>query len=162
MKTNDCKRCAVMEFVSSNFSKKRKTNSTSPENSANSAGTVVSGEFHSDRYPLSSCSSAVKSGEGEVVKEHNTTPLDLEVQSEGLETVNSTHRNFKSSSLLSEFCGDSEETMKRSLKMPPKEEIEEFLAVAEKYEQKRFSEKYNFDIATDMPLEGRYQWVRLN
>ncbi|OIV93275.1 hypothetical protein TanjilG_23116 [Lupinus angustifolius] len=161
MKTNDCKRCAVMEIVSSNVSKRRKTSSTSPENSVNSAGTVVSGEFRSDRYPLSSCSSAVKSGEGEVVKELNTTPLDPEVQSKGLETV-STHLNFKSYSLLSEFCGDSEETMKRSLKMPPKEEIEEFLAVAEKYEQKRFSEKYNFDIATDMPLEGRYQWVRLN
>ncbi|KAE9597256.1 hypothetical protein Lal_00007545 [Lupinus albus] len=162
MKTNDCKRCAAMEDVSSNVWKKRKTTSTSPENSVNSAGTVVSDEYRSDRYPLSSCSSAVKSGEGEFVKELNTAPLDLEVQSKGLETVDSTQLNFKSSSLLSEFYGDSEETTNRSVKIPPKEEIEEFLSVAEKYEQKRFTEKYNFDIATDMPLEGRYQWMRLD
>ncbi|XP_019166406.1 PREDICTED: cyclin-dependent kinase inhibitor 7-like isoform X1 [Ipomoea nil] len=43
----------------------------------------------------------------------------------------------------------------------PAAEIEEFFAVAEKYEQKRFQEKYNYDIVKDAPLEGRYQWVRL-
>lgn len=141
----------------------------SPENSLNFPGTVVSGEFHSDRSPVLSCcssNSAVRTGE--FVKELNTTPLDPQPQTKGFETVDSSCYNFKSFSLLSEFSGDSEETTtfaaKSSVaaKMPPKEEIEEFFAIAEKYEQKRFAEKYNFDIVTDMPLEGRYQWVRLH
>lgn len=39
---------------------------------------------------------------------------------------------------LNEFCGDSEEMTKVA---PKEEEIEEFFAMAEKYEQKRFAEK---------------------
>ncbi|KAL8156247.1 hypothetical protein AgCh_001373 [Apium graveolens] len=46
-------------------------------------------------------------------------------------------------------------------KMPSTEEIEEFFSAAEKHEQKRFEEKYNYDIVKDVPLEGRYQWVCL-
>ncbi|CAH9079750.1 unnamed protein product [Cuscuta epithymum] len=46
--------------------------------------------------------------------------------------------------------------------MPSAAEIEEFFASKEKYEQKRFQEKYNYDVVKDAPLEGRYQWVRLN
>ncbi|KAG2409098.1 Cyclin-dependent kinase inhibitor 7 Inhibitor/interactor of CDK protein [Vigna angularis] len=161
---SECKRCTLtivpMEEASSSeptISKKRKTAATansasfqlrssdthhwfpdtivSPEASVNSAGTVVSGEPCSDR---SCCSSSH-------VKELHTAPL------------------------LSEFSGDSEEstmfpakssaevTEKRKVKEPPKAEIEEFFAMAEKYEQKRFVEKYNFDIVRDTPLEGRYQ-----
>ncbi|RYQ84257.1 hypothetical protein Ahy_B10g103369 isoform B [Arachis hypogaea] len=157
----------------------------SPEGSLNSSGTVVSFEFCSDRSPHSFCSSAF-----EVAKELDTTPLDLEVQfskfcfcdtlsfshssvqTKGFVTVDSTFHNFKSISLLSEQCGDSEEsaavvrqheqksTAAKKEKVP-EVEIEEFFAMAEKYEQKRFAEKYNFDIVADMPLEGRYQWVRL-
>ncbi|KAD5318336.1 hypothetical protein R6Q59_033589 [Mikania micrantha] len=47
-------------------------------------------------------------------------------------------------------------------KMPSPAELEEFFCQAELYEQKRFIEKYNFDIVKDVPTEGRYQWVRLN
>ncbi|XP_071726185.1 cyclin-dependent kinase inhibitor 7-like [Rutidosis leptorrhynchoides] len=46
-------------------------------------------------------------------------------------------------------------------KMPSAAELEEFFSEAEKYEQKRFAEKYNFDIVKDVPIEGRYQWIRL-
>ncbi|KAG8364269.1 hypothetical protein BUALT_Bualt19G0110700 [Buddleja alternifolia] len=46
-------------------------------------------------------------------------------------------------------------------KMPTAAELEEFFAAAEKQEQKRFTEKYNYDIVKDVPLEGKYQWVRL-
>ncbi|PIN00666.1 hypothetical protein CDL12_26829 [Handroanthus impetiginosus] len=45
---------------------------------------------------------------------------------------------------------------------PSAAELEEFFSAAEKYVQKRFSEKYNYDIVKDVPLEGRYQWVRLH
>ncbi|KAI8028461.1 Cyclin-dependent kinase inhibitor 7 [Camellia lanceoleosa] len=46
-------------------------------------------------------------------------------------------------------------------KMPAAAEIEEFFSAAEKYEQKRFVDKYNYDVVKDVPLEGRYQWVQL-
>ncbi|KAF5451331.1 hypothetical protein F2P56_026447 [Juglans regia] len=46
-------------------------------------------------------------------------------------------------------------------KMPTESEIEEFFADAEKDLQKRFVEKYNYDVFNDVPLEGRYEWVRL-
>ncbi|KAK7400815.1 hypothetical protein VNO78_12122 [Psophocarpus tetragonolobus] len=152
------------------ISKKRKTTASansasdtrhtlpdSPEYSLDSAGTLASAEFCSDR---SCCSSSH-------VKKLHATNLDL--QTKGFETVDSTNRGFKSFSLLSEFSGDSEESSvfpakssvvreKRKAKTPPKAEIDEFFAMAEKYEQKRFAEKYNFDIVRDMPLEGRYQW----
>ncbi|XP_052194322.1 cyclin-dependent kinase inhibitor 7 [Diospyros lotus] len=45
--------------------------------------------------------------------------------------------------------------------MPSMVEIQEFFSAAEKSEQKRFTEKYNYDVVKDVPLEGRYQWVRL-
>ncbi|CAN1192389.1 Cyclin-dependent kinase inhibitor 7 [Linum perenne] len=45
--------------------------------------------------------------------------------------------------------------------MPSHDEIEDFFVTVEKEQQKRFKEKYNFDVVKDMPLEGRYQWVRL-
>ncbi|XP_047329431.1 cyclin-dependent kinase inhibitor 7 [Impatiens glandulifera] len=48
-----------------------------------------------------------------------------------------------------------------SAKMPPMEEIESFFSASELFEKKRFSEKYNFDVAKDVPLEGRYQWVQI-
>ncbi|KAK9056675.1 hypothetical protein SSX86_024037 [Deinandra increscens subsp. villosa] len=45
--------------------------------------------------------------------------------------------------------------------MPSAAELEEFFTKAEKYEQKRFAEKYNFDIVKDVPMDGRYQWIPL-
>ncbi|MFS7933419.1 putative cyclin-dependent kinase inhibitor [Helianthus anomalus] len=45
--------------------------------------------------------------------------------------------------------------------MPCAAEIEEFFSKAEKYEQKRFVEKYNYDIVKDVPMEGKYQWIEL-
>lgn len=50
----------------------------SPETSVNSYGTVVSDEF-CNRSPRSSCSSSYVIVTGEVVKEPDSPPLDLEV-----------------------------------------------------------------------------------
>ncbi|KAK4378423.1 hypothetical protein RND71_000285 [Anisodus tanguticus] len=114
----------------------------------------------------------------------------LDLKAEGFETDNSASfngafsENFKPIDQLnppSEHCGDSEEMESSSTttkisssaasahrklpsaaKVPPEAEIEEFFSVAEKREQKRFAEKYNYDIMKDVPLEGRYQWVSLN
>ncbi|XP_022149452.1 cyclin-dependent kinase inhibitor 7-like isoform X1 [Momordica charantia] len=46
-------------------------------------------------------------------------------------------------------------------KMPTESDLEEFFISAEKNLQKCFAEKYNYDIVEDVPLEGRYEWIRL-
>ncbi|XP_019188187.1 PREDICTED: cyclin-dependent kinase inhibitor 3-like [Ipomoea nil] len=46
--------------------------------------------------------------------------------------------------------------------MPSAEEIDEFFAYAEQQQQRLFIEKYNFDIVNDLPLPGRYEWVRVS
>ncbi|PWA85810.1 cyclin-dependent kinase inhibitor 7 [Artemisia annua] len=46
--------------------------------------------------------------------------------------------------------------------VPSAKELDEFFKEAEKHQQKRFIEKYNFDIVKDVPIEGRYEWVKLN
>ncbi|KAI3753164.1 hypothetical protein L2E82_25210 [Cichorium intybus] len=47
-------------------------------------------------------------------------------------------------------------------KTPSPAELDEFFSEAEKYEQKRFAEKYNYDIMKDVPTKGRYQWGYLS
>ncbi|KAL8055392.1 hypothetical protein ABFX02_04G052900 [Erythranthe guttata] len=45
--------------------------------------------------------------------------------------------------------------------MPTAREMEEFFAEAELQNQRLFIDKYNFDVVNDMPLPGRYEWVRV-
>ncbi|KAL7590486.1 cyclin-dependent kinase inhibitor 3 [Lactuca sativa] len=45
--------------------------------------------------------------------------------------------------------------------MPSAQEIEVFFARHAHEQQRRFSEKYNFDIVNEKPLEGRYEWVKV-
>lgn len=40
-------------------------------------------------------------------------------------------------------------------------EIEEFFANVNCHEQRRFTERYNFDPVNDVPLPGRYEWIKL-
>ncbi|VFQ65795.1 unnamed protein product [Cuscuta campestris] len=47
------------------------------------------------------------------------------------------------------------------VRTPSAAEIEEFFSASEKYQQKLFREKYNYDVEKDLPLEGRYEWVPL-
>ncbi|KAL3843927.1 hypothetical protein ACJIZ3_001330 [Penstemon smallii] len=105
-----------------------------------------------------------------------------DLESEGFETEISVSTNGYSSREATQFCIDSNKqglmdssstSKKKSSpppgpcrkipveKMPSVAELEEFFEAAEKYEQKRFAEKYNYDIAKDVPLEGKFQWVRL-
>lgn len=44
---------------------------------------------------------------------------------------------------------------------PTSQEMEDFFAAAEAREKKRFTERYNYDPVNDLPLPGRYEWVRL-
>ncbi|KAI3667936.1 hypothetical protein L6452_43007 [Arctium lappa] len=45
--------------------------------------------------------------------------------------------------------------------MPLALEIEEFFARHDQEQQRRFAEKYNFDMVNEKALEGRYEWVRV-
>ncbi|KAM7527401.1 hypothetical protein LguiB_030811 [Lonicera macranthoides] len=49
----------------------------------------------------------------------------------------------------------------RPRNIPTAHELEEFFTHAEREDQRLFTEKYNFDVVNDVPLEGRYEWVRL-
>ncbi|XP_038888693.1 cyclin-dependent kinase inhibitor 3-like [Benincasa hispida] len=44
---------------------------------------------------------------------------------------------------------------------PSANDIEEFFAHEELWHQRTFIQKYNFDFASDMPLQGRYEWVQV-
>ncbi|KAG0499420.1 hypothetical protein HPP92_003659 [Vanilla planifolia] len=45
--------------------------------------------------------------------------------------------------------------------IPSAAEIEQFFAKAEKSEKQRFTSKYNFDFDNEIPLAGRYKWIRM-
>nr|XP_043611322.1 cyclin-dependent kinase inhibitor 3-like [Erigeron canadensis] len=53
----------------------------------------------------------------------------------------------------------TQNTITRS--MPLAQEIEEFFARHEQEQQRQFADKYNFDIVNENPLEGCYEWVRV-
>ncbi|KFK39247.1 hypothetical protein AALP_AA3G219700 [Arabis alpina] len=54
---------------------------------------------------------------------------------------------------------DDRKTSPEVRKTPTPAEIEDFFSELENDDnQKRFIEKYNFDIVNDKPLEGRYKW----
>ncbi|XP_057783041.1 cyclin-dependent kinase inhibitor 7-like isoform X2 [Salvia miltiorrhiza] len=98
------------------------------------------------------------------------------------EISTSTGVNFREAASSFEICGGSEQVMATekvklappatarihqrkppvcAAKTPSAAELEEFFTEAEEYVQKRFAEKYNYDIVKDAPiLGGRYQWVR--
>ncbi|KAL1219085.1 Cyclin-dependent kinase inhibitor 1 [Cardamine amara subsp. amara] len=54
-----------------------------------------------------------------------------------------------------------EEKTKSTTEMPAEVEIEEFFVEAEKKLNEKFKKKYNFDFEKEKPLEGRYEWVKL-
>lgn len=48
------------------------------------------------------------------------------------------------------------------MEMPTDEELESFFTRAETELKKQFSDKYNYDVEQDVPLEeGRYEWIQL-
>lgn len=124
-----------------------------------------SGEISSE-FPAS-CSSC--NGADEVVKDQLESVADPEVESalrtsKYLDCRTAARRENK---LIGALKSDDLDSPPRhpdakstvQIKMPSDSEIEEFFAAAEKGLHKRFSEKYNFDVVKDIPLEGRYEWV---
>ncbi|KAK1417491.1 hypothetical protein QVD17_26620 [Tagetes erecta] len=137
----------------------------------NSMNDVVSVTESGDHVSSSSCF-------------QNDLSLDLKVELRSeTETFMSGNGGFsRETSASSEICLDSDEMESSSTlktkpaspaaaiscrKQPPvahnpsPAEIDEFFTAIEKKEQKRFADKYNYDIVNDVPMEGRYQWTRL-
>lgn len=152
------KKIASGEIIQPNSSNLENVNQCSclidsPENSTSSEATSVS----SDQTPANLCSS-------NEFCSNSSRSGDLQVKNS--KTDNSTFINREATP--SEFADVMETSTKKttnkaaSAQKPSMAEIEEFFSVAEKYEAKRFAEKYNYDIVKDVPLEGKYQWVRIN
>lgn len=177
----------AMEVTSSGSTKRRKLDSgdqliqSSPPSTAqlenqcrcvmnsskDSASLATSGT--SNQIPASLCFS------NEFVKDRSRS-LDLKAENFGADISTSLNDGFsREATPLNELSSgylnhlmESSKTRKHPssasscvAKMPLTAEIEEFFSGAEKYEQKRFADKYNYDIVKDVPLEGRYQWVCL-
>ncbi|CAA7012813.1 unnamed protein product [Microthlaspi erraticum] len=146
--------------------------------SADSAqgGRSVTSAGEDDGQSSSICSDSVSSKSNEIAATKSpTSVVDLEAhQISETESSTVTARKFsKEGNPESEALGEitdmepSPVTKKDGgqevRKKPTAEEIEEFFSELgdDDEKQKRFTEKYNFDIVNDKPLEGRYKWDRV-
>ncbi|CAL0314416.1 unnamed protein product [Lupinus luteus] len=156
-------------------SKRRKINDTNEEkkksssNGRKSGATIVSpvteegcsSPTSDEELPASCCSS------NRSVDEEEMKLLDLEVESAQVETstCNCGEQTERRTMSLRENSQEAETNSHRSYStvqtMPTELELEEFFTTAEKDIQKRFQDKYNYDIVEDVPLEGRYEWFQL-
>lgn len=85
-----------------------------------------------------------------------STPCSLirrELNAIGTPGSSTRARNLEASNRM------TQNTIRRSL--PLAQEIEEFFARHEQEQQRRFADKYNFDMVNEKALEGRYEWVRV-
>ncbi|KAJ6738965.1 CYCLIN-DEPENDENT KINASE INHIBITOR 4-RELATED [Salix koriyanagi] len=143
----------------------------SSENSSNSSG-FLTGHSSCRDSPVSCCSS---NAPVQVVKD-SLRLQDLEAKSSETESSTCIDRKFRETTPSSEFHGntdrmgspeaiDKKENLHQrnspAAGMPSLAEIDSFFAGAEREEQKRFAEKYNYDVVMDLPMEGHYQWICL-
>ncbi|KAJ8616181.1 hypothetical protein MRB53_035553 [Persea americana] len=103
-----------------------------------------------------SCGENVPDIDGRERKIRESTPCSMTRGSETLETPGSTTKSTNSAT--------TSRRKKNALHqdIPSAREVDEFFDGAEKEQQRIFIEKYNFDPVNDMPLPGRYEWVRLD
>uniref|UniRef100_A0A803MLI9 Cyclin-dependent kinase inhibitor n=1 Tax=Chenopodium quinoa TaxID=63459 RepID=A0A803MLI9_CHEQI len=85
-----------------------------------------------------------------------STPCSLIRDAETIGTPGSTTRPTCSTVV------NNRRTRSTQRAIPTNPEMEEFFAGFEYHQQKLFIEKYNYDIKNDMPLPGRYEWVRVD
>nr|DAD41230.1 TPA_asm: hypothetical protein HUJ06_015553 [Nelumbo nucifera] len=145
----------------------------SPATSENSSPVTPADRCSSASSDHVLASRSSSNGSTELVKE-SLRSVDLE--EEVFEIENSTYFDLREREMTpsSEHCAESDdlESTARPMdansrhrstvrKMPTDAEIDEFFSAAEKLEQKRFADKYNYDIVKDVPLEGRYEWIRI-
>ncbi|WZZ64070.1 cyclin-dependent kinase inhibitor 7 isoform X1 [Brassica napus] len=124
-------------------------------------------------------SSSVSSGcsSSEIARDTGLPFLDLEAQQQisetevsSLITINFRAQGSPSSEILGEMDSATTTTkterrvgqkQEKKAKAPTQAELDDFFSAAERGQQKRFTDKYNYDIVNDTPLEGRYEWVSL-
>ncbi|CDP02486.1 unnamed protein product [Coffea canephora] len=120
--------------------------SVDPKVEEEEEGTV---EVTTSTYELENC-----------CRERRGTAPWAEVQAESGELESTTASRLRSMS--SEENSSRCRTSTEEKNMPSKDELEEFFSAAEKNLQQKFAQKYNFDIVKEEPLQGRYEWVRVN
>ncbi|OMO56687.1 Cyclin-dependent kinase inhibitor [Corchorus capsularis] len=120
---------------------------------------------------VSCCSSNMGSNDKRIIELPDLEDESIEVETSthfssresGRETTPTSELRAEPEDLDSTSRPSEASSRRRSTveKMPTEAELEEFFVAAEKKLQKQFTEKYNYDIVKDEPLEGRYEWVRL-
>ncbi|ESQ30519.1 hypothetical protein EUTSA_v10011789mg [Eutrema salsugineum] len=152
-----------------------RTFSSSLAYSASDSGGFSAEDDHRSSSVSTGCSS---SETNEIASDTRLPFLDLEAQqiSEAeISTLGTNNFREEGSQVISEILGETAEMdsatterrddqrkeRKKTEKSPTQAELDDFFSAAERFEQKRFTEKYNYDIVNDTPLEGRYQWVSL-
>ncbi|OIV92885.1 hypothetical protein TanjilG_01019 [Lupinus angustifolius] len=155
-------------------SKRRKINDTNEEQKKSSSNGTKSGATVVSPVTEEGCSSPTSDEELQAsccssngsVDEEKMKLLDLEVESAQVETstYNCGEQTERRTMSLGENSQEAETNSHRSYStvqiMPTELELEEFFTIAEKDIQKRFQDKYNYDIVKDVPLEGRYEWFQ--
>ncbi|XP_031482271.1 cyclin-dependent kinase inhibitor 5-like [Nymphaea colorata] len=125
----------------------------------------ATGPGASAEKPVSESETAVEASFGENILEgdgrescrsvRETTPCSLMRNSENLEAPGSTTRPTNPSETNRRTRSETHRSI------PTADEMEEFFAAAERQQLRSFSEKYNYDPVKDLPLPGRYEWIRL-
>ncbi|KAL9152315.1 hypothetical protein ABFS82_11G114400 [Erythranthe guttata] len=95
---------------------------------------------------------ATSAGHSSDSRERETTPLSDAAEPDSAGELESTARPRETSNRRRSTAAE---------KMPSEAELEEFFAAAENNLHKQFTNKYNYDIVKDQPLEGRYEWVQI-
>lgn len=90
-----------------------------------------------------------------------TTPSSYIRDVETMETPGSTTRPPPSNAGRRRLQNEGGHGTRSQFHVPTTNEIEEFFAGAEQQEQRRFTDRYNYDPVSDSPLPGRFEWVRL-
>ncbi|KAE8698074.1 Cyclin-dependent kinase inhibitor 5 [Hibiscus syriacus] len=85
-----------------------------------------------------------------------STPCSLIREADSIRTPGSTTRPARSA--------ETNQRVQNSTRrqIPTSHEMDEFFSLAEVDQQRQFIEKYNFDPVKDKPLQGRYQWEKVD
>uniref|UniRef100_A0A5B6YXQ9 Putative cyclin-dependent kinase inhibitor 5 n=1 Tax=Davidia involucrata TaxID=16924 RepID=A0A5B6YXQ9_DAVIN len=94
--------------------------------------------------------------EGRERSTRESTPCSLIRDSDTIGTPGSTTRPISSTAVNRRI----QNVMQRNV--PTTHEMDDFFAFAEQQQRSLFIEKYNFDVVNDLPLPGRYEWVRVD
>ncbi|KAL6963991.1 hypothetical protein U1Q18_034997 [Sarracenia purpurea var. burkii] len=149
------------QLVSHRYDENSQENSVSPVTPDSEASDLVPASQCSSNHSLDFAKHDLRSVDPKVESESHAKDFDTEVSTlTKCRCGETTQSSDLKSSPAMKPSKPSLHQKHPALKMPEKE-LDELFSALEKYEQKRFLDKYNYDIVNDVPLEGRYEWVRL-